>query len=413
MSSKLIVYVDKNKEVEGVYEPFSTSFFVGYRKIDFEVGIPRMSFIGGKIQLSDWYSLIHFFKKEYAKSKSEAQAVFYLNKQTKRIVPWVRPQQQGTGMTTRELGDHKNRAEDDLLFPSSEYVIIGTVHHHCSSSAFQSSTDRHNEENQTGLHITLGHIDQDVLDFHGRMTYVTPGDVEKGTKAVCQFFNVCLSDWFEMPEELSCFDLSADTKDAILSDLLFRVPKNIEDFAFPDRWMENMIEVSRFVPEQKYNRFGGYVRRDDPYSYGGWGYPGGVGFQGGGTASGRNGSLASIEAHISSFKAKLSSLERVNLHKDFDAICVETAVSPSRLLAIWVSRSGGSIQGKKAEEDLLSTMSGYGLCWAEFTAELSRYVDIVQEQSTTDQHTGSGETLIGGREPKKEAEKLVELYNPG
>lgn len=52
--------------------------------------------------------------------------------------------------------------------PSDDWLYFGTVHHHCSASAFQSSTDEQNEWNQDGLHITVGRMDQERHDLHAR-----------------------------------------------------------------------------------------------------------------------------------------------------------------------------------------------------------------------------------------------------
>lgn len=53
--------------------------------------------------------------------------------------------------------------------PSDDWLYFGTVHHHCSASAFQSSTDEQNEWNQDGLHITVGRMEADQHDLHARL----------------------------------------------------------------------------------------------------------------------------------------------------------------------------------------------------------------------------------------------------
>ncbi len=47
-------------------------------------------------------------------------------------------------------------------------VYFGTAHHHCSASAFQSSTDEQNEWNQDGLHLTVGRMDAEQHEVHAR-----------------------------------------------------------------------------------------------------------------------------------------------------------------------------------------------------------------------------------------------------
>jgi hypothetical protein len=49
--------------------------------------------------------------------------------------------------------------------------MFGTVHHHCSSSAFQSGTDHSDELSREGLHFTIGNLDKPFdLDIHARIT---------------------------------------------------------------------------------------------------------------------------------------------------------------------------------------------------------------------------------------------------
>ena len=77
-------------------------------------------------------------------------------------------------MTARELSVPESAEQAKARFaswesePSDDWLYFGTVHHHCSASAFQSSTDEQNEWNQDGLHITVGKMDQERHDLHAR-----------------------------------------------------------------------------------------------------------------------------------------------------------------------------------------------------------------------------------------------------
>ena len=46
--------------------------------------------------------------------------------------------------------------------------MFGTVHHHCSTSAFQSGTDEADETNREGFHFTIGNLDKEDIDIHFR-----------------------------------------------------------------------------------------------------------------------------------------------------------------------------------------------------------------------------------------------------
>ena len=77
-------------------------------------------------------------------------------------------------MTARELPVQETPEKAKERFaawgsePSDDWLYFGTVHHHCSASAFQSSTDEQNEWNQDGLHITVGKMDGERHDLHAR-----------------------------------------------------------------------------------------------------------------------------------------------------------------------------------------------------------------------------------------------------
>ena len=113
--------------------------------------------------------------------------------------------------------------------PSDDWLYFGTVHHHCSASAFQSSTDEQNEWNQDGLHLTVGKIDQERHDLHARF-YLGGNGYEPDLGSF----------WPIEPE------------------LTERVPKQLHHHLavyqmgekvtvdFPDQWRENLVET---VPE--------------------------------------------------------------------------------------------------------------------------------------------------------------------
>jgi hypothetical protein len=52
----------------------------------------------------------------------------------------------------------------------------GTTHHHCTTSAYQSSTDKGDEENQQGMHFTLGNMNLPQMTIHCRISAIFNGD---------------------------------------------------------------------------------------------------------------------------------------------------------------------------------------------------------------------------------------------
>jgi hypothetical protein len=117
-----------------------------------------------------WGQILSFFQWSYDLTHSEAQARLFINPRTRTWVGWVFPQERSLGMQTVEIdGEEKNR-QRSALPGAAELIPLGTVHHHCSMGAFQSSGDRHDEKTQDGLHITIGSLDREAYDIHARFS---------------------------------------------------------------------------------------------------------------------------------------------------------------------------------------------------------------------------------------------------
>ncbi len=99
--------------------------------------------------------------------------------------------------------------------------------------AFQSGTDKENEENQDGLHITVGNMDKAQYDIHARF-YRKTMKFEK-TLNLALFFDIgdVLSSWPQLFLDYMPKDL--ETKTAIK---LMGKPVTVE---FPEQWKTNLI----------------------------------------------------------------------------------------------------------------------------------------------------------------------------
>jgi hypothetical protein len=110
--------------------------------------------------------------------------------------------------------------------PSGDWLYFGTVHHHCSASAFQSGTDEANERNQDGLHLTVGRLDAERHDLHARF-YLNENCFEPD---LGRFWPVAPALAEQVPatllHEVARFQMGA---------------KVVVDF--PDAWRKNVIEV--------------------------------------------------------------------------------------------------------------------------------------------------------------------------
>lgn len=178
---------------------------------------------GGKRTIAQHQQVLAFFAWSYEHTKAETMAHWLYNDQTHTWCPIVLPQKGYTGMTVRLLPEHENTAASFARGNGGEQM--GTDHHHCSGSAFQSGTDRDDEKSKEGLHITIGDLGKATYSIHARASFrqnITP---------------VWLSDWYAVPEEYIHFPESIQT--AILHHLLTApAPEGTE---FPEWWKENVI----------------------------------------------------------------------------------------------------------------------------------------------------------------------------
>lgn len=137
------------------------------------VNSPVLHYSGGHIDLSMWIDLVSFLKWSYDEHKCESQVRLFYNEQEGKWDWTPLPQYIITGLSSKEIASHKDR--DDILnsFLSRGYHPFGTVHHHCSASAFQSGTDHNDEKEQPGLHITIGNLDREYEEysFHARANF--------------------------------------------------------------------------------------------------------------------------------------------------------------------------------------------------------------------------------------------------
>ncbi len=65
------------------------------------------------------------------------------------------------------------------------YKLVGTIHSHCDFNAFHSGTDIGDEEHQDGLHITLGHVNNENFSASGSL-------VVNGTRFLVALENAAL-----------------------------------------------------------------------------------------------------------------------------------------------------------------------------------------------------------------------------
>jgi len=146
-------------------------------RIEYEVkgAKGRLEYAGPKFTPELWHQVLSFFQWTFKEMQSESQVRLYVNPKLGRWGAWAFPQVARTGMSAREMPvpetpeKAKERFASWQSEPSDDWLYFGTVHHHCSASAFQSSTDEQNEWNQDGLHITVGRMEAEQHDVHARL----------------------------------------------------------------------------------------------------------------------------------------------------------------------------------------------------------------------------------------------------
>ena len=218
--NKLIIHNDT------VYEPIDSQFYSGHQPVSVVKGEPTLSWKRGKIPMDMWQQVLSFFKWSYDETASETQVRLLYNASEDKWAVWAFPQEHGTGMTTREIdGDEKDRQREAF----KGYTVAGTVHHHCSSPAFQSGTDKDNELSQDGVHITVGNLDKNQFDLHARVCRTSV------------IFSCSLGEWFEYPTEWNDI-LPKKYISPALSEVLTTPP---EELSFPDEWKDNLIKTPK------------------------------------------------------------------------------------------------------------------------------------------------------------------------
>lgn len=203
-----------------------------------------------------WNEVLSFFRWTYDTSKSESQVRLFVNYKTKVWAAWAFPQTEGTGMTTREI-DNEAAKTQRAQFPTDEgWFYYGTVHHHCASSAFQSSVDEANERSQDGIHITIGKINTSLYDIDARV-------YQSGYKLV----DFDIEDFWDVgdimapvPEHLKEF-LPKDFERRMLIKQMCTPPPTLQKF--PDQWKANYIREVKVisVPRSYYQGVTTYAKR--------------------------------------------------------------------------------------------------------------------------------------------------------
>ncbi len=214
----------KNK----LYSPVSTGLFRHFVEVpNVEVFMsdkqPPFYWEGGKIPFALWAQIVSFMKWTQRTFKSEAHCTLFYNTTTKEWAAWAFPQKT-MGMTV-SLDTADERYREDRKRFNGEWIMAGSVHHHCLSKAFQSGTDSADEVDKEGIHVTVGEVLDEVVDLHARK-------VLNGTMCECR-----MSEFFEHPEWMA--NVPKHLKGCIEDDDALGF---VAEVPFPEEWKSRVSE---------------------------------------------------------------------------------------------------------------------------------------------------------------------------
>ena len=189
---------------------------------------PSFKWTGKKIPFDLWSQVVSFLRWTQKEFKSEALVTFFYNTKTETWAAWPFPQETN-GMTVKSLPEHPLYKEDRGMF-RKDWVQAGSIHHHCTTKAFASGTDQHDECNRDGVHITLGKMEDTELDYHIRQCF--DGIVTDSA----------LSDWIEDPQW--CETIPAPLK----YDIAHWSRICIRETEFPALWKERIFKPNFSQP---------------------------------------------------------------------------------------------------------------------------------------------------------------------
>lgn len=150
--------------------PFEDTLFRGYKKINLpELKSIELTYKGQLIPMEIWRQVTGFLRSSQIIHKEEAQLNLMFNMSTQEWGVWVFPQFMMGMHTEADLEDPEFVRQRNEWGP--DWVVGGTVHHHCGMSAFASGTDNQDELNKDGIHITLGFMEKPTLNADVRVLY--------------------------------------------------------------------------------------------------------------------------------------------------------------------------------------------------------------------------------------------------
>lgn len=203
----------------------------------------KFKYEGPKINPEEWKQVLSFFQWTYDTTHSESQVRVFLDPVDNKLVFWAFPQEAKTSMSAREIDNDDKKKQRSELPNAGKLIAFGTVHHHCAAGAFQSSTDYSDEKDVTGIHMTIGKMNDPQYNMHARFCH----------------------GGFQLEPDLSQFWPIGEIAEMVPPEhwdkvARYQMCKKPDKLDFPDQWKTNLIEVktvTRYDGGMGYHTYGG------------------------------------------------------------------------------------------------------------------------------------------------------------
>jgi hypothetical protein len=227
----------------GFYTLFESPLVTGYMPVPIPKGEITLRWHGPRIHLErTWWPTLKFMEEHV---QHEVVLRLFISADKNEIVIFPLSQIYGTGMSIKEEISNEERE----AWAKEGLIEAGTVHSHCDGGAFQSSTDKHDEEARDGLHLTVGKLKSDQFDIHSRMTWTIPGE-EKDGKVIRASIRTSqspnLADWFTFPNHVLAFIAAEPELERDVIKYILTKPPHA-GVRYPEQWKEKLIRKTTQV----------------------------------------------------------------------------------------------------------------------------------------------------------------------
>ena len=223
---------------------FNTPLVRGYMPVPIPKADPVLRWNGPKIDLvRSWYPALKFMKDHL---QHEVILRFFMNRERTEILIFPLSQIYGTGMSVKE----EITKEERETWAAEGLIEAGSVHSHCTSTAFASSTDKNDERNRDGLHLTVGKLNAGEFDLHTRMVWTVPGEEQDGKLVRASQVTVQkpnLRDWFQLPDHVERFiALEPELEDSVVKYVICKPPG--KEVTYPEIWKTKLLQRTYVSP---------------------------------------------------------------------------------------------------------------------------------------------------------------------